>query len=168
MGIKFVDMLAMTVSICKTPPKLHEKLASLSAMHISRGVEASMMAPMGRVLFKVLETGIGSELFSTKVTQLLDPKTLLFSCLYGNAGPLTAPTTMAPFADSECVEVAVGMAHDVDAADSQRRRGAVFGNQALRLGTMHECFPSLTASEGADLSSCPPPSRSSSRRAGTL
>uniref|UniRef100_A0A7S1DKS7 Globin domain-containing protein n=2 Tax=Hemiselmis andersenii TaxID=464988 RepID=A0A7S1DKS7_HEMAN len=61
MGVKFVDMLAAMVSVIDSPPGMHSKLESLAPMHIDRGVKATDMPIMGKVLFSVLAKAMGSE-----------------------------------------------------------------------------------------------------------
>jgi len=61
MAVKLVDMLSDIVGLCGTPAKLHDKVASLSTMHISKGVEASMMPAMGSVVTSMLKECLGKE-----------------------------------------------------------------------------------------------------------
>mmetsp|Transcript_29780 Transcript_29780/g.71770 ORF Transcript_29780/g.71770 Transcript_29780/m.71770 type:complete len:1445 (+) Transcript_29780:115-4449(+) len=61
MGVKFVDMLAAMVAVIDSPPGMHSKLESLAPMHIDRGVKATDMPLMGKVLFSVLTKALGAE-----------------------------------------------------------------------------------------------------------
>ena len=49
------------VAVCHSPAKMHEKLESLAPMHIQRGVRATDMPSMGRVVFAVLGKALGPE-----------------------------------------------------------------------------------------------------------
>ncbi len=49
------------VSVVHSPPSMHEKLESLAPMHIQKGVRATDMPAMGKVLFTVLHRALDTE-----------------------------------------------------------------------------------------------------------
>jgi hemoglobin-like flavoprotein len=54
------------VAVCESPTKMHEKLETLAPMHIQKGVRATDMPSMGRVVFAVLHKALGAE-FTTEM-----------------------------------------------------------------------------------------------------